>query len=672
MEVAVDIGGTFTDFVFLDRVSGSISVRKVLSTPHDSSIAVMQGLDDQDLDTVERFVHATTVVLNAVLQRKGAVTALVTTAGFRGHIEIGDTQRYTGGLFDHRWRRERPFPVPNARRLVVRERTSADGDVLCEPDEDELLALVEALKAVGAEAVAVCFLNSYANAHNEQLVSAFLADHLEDVNVLVSSELREFREYPRFITAVFNAYASTLTSAYISRLERSLADAGYRHAISYMGSGGGVQSRDAVARVPLNLLWGGIVGGVTAGGHVARLAGFADVVTFDIGGTSSDVALIKSGAAATVSERAMGAFPFAVRQVDVNSIGAGGGSIGWVDADGALKVGPHSAGADPGPACYGGGGAHCTLTDANLLLGRLETRSLLAGRMELDYDEALRAASRLAQQAGLEGSHEAARGVLEIATTHLDGAIRQVSVERGEDPSGLALVAFGGAGPMHGCEVARRLGIDTVLVPRDAGNFSAWGLLVSDERHDDVRSFIWPLMEADLDVARRLFLEMEDQARTTLQVAGFALERMSFVYTLEMRYAGQAYVEEVVLENLDMLLDRERIGMTFRHAYDRRYGYHREIEMAEISNLRLTAIGTTAKPPSRGIPDGASEPRARTSRRVFFDEWLETPVYERSALAAGTMVASPAIIEEYDSTTVVPPGWTATVDDHANLRLEHA
>jgi N-methylhydantoinase A len=673
-EVAIDIGGTFTDFVFLDRATRKVTVRKVPSTPQDPASAVFDGLADQQLATYSRFVHATTIAVNAILQQRGAVTALVTTAGFRGLIDIGDTRRYTGGLFDHTWQRERPFAVPHERRFCVRERMSAKGESLGAPSVDELDHIVEQIRAADAEAVAICFLNSFANPIHEQLVQRHLRERLEGVHVMVSSDLREFREFPRFITAIFNAYVAPLMSDYVEALDRDLIERGYRHKVSWMGSAGGVQGKETVVRAPLNLLWGGVVGGVTAGAHLARISGLQDVMTLDMGGTSTDVALVKDGHPATASDRPMGAFPLAIRQVDVSSVGAGGGSIGWVDDDGVLKVGPRSSGAAPGPACYGRGGTDFTVTDANLLLGRLGARSLLAGGMEIDRAAAVAAAELLLARAPLGEAYEVAKGVLEIATTHLEGALRQVSVDRGEDPAKLGLIAFGGAGPMHGCEVAERLGIQTVIVPRFAGAFSASGLLVADERYDYVRSFIWPLMEADLDQARRLFVEMEQEARADIDASGLPGTELTFLYTLEMRYIGQAYAEEIVFETLDQVVDRDYVGEIFRAAYERRYHYHRDVEMAEIANLRLTAIGVGETPSGAldmAVSAASTNGHGAMTRKVFFDgDWAETQVVDRATLASGAQLEGPAIIEEYDSTTVVPPSWTATVDDHAEMRLE--
>jgi N-methylhydantoinase A len=674
LEVAIDIGGTFTDFVFFDHQAERLWVRKIPSTPSDPAAAVLEGLTDQELGQFQRFVHATTVVINGILQRAGAVTALVTTAGFRGHIEFGDGRRYTGGLFDHNWVREKPYPVPAPRRFSVHERMSASGEPLLAPTTEELDELAERVRASQAEAVAICLINSYVNPEHEQMIAETLERASPGIAVFMSSDLPEFREYPRFITAVFNAFSSKRTSAYIERLDPALTDRGYRRGVSYMGSAGGVLTKEAVLKAPLNLLWGGIVGGVAAGVHLGKITGVSNAVTFDMGGTSTDVALITDHAAQAAAERTLGAFPLVLRQVDVVSIGAGGGSIAWLDDDGALKVGPRSAGAVPGPACYGRGGSDFTITDANLLLGRLGATSLLSGRMPLDKACSMAAAERLASELGITDVIELASGVLQIANTNLDGAIREVSVERGENPADLALIAFGGAGPMHGCEVAERLEMRTVLVPRDAGNFSARGLLASDERRDYVRSFVHPLFEADLSQARSLFGEMEEQGRADLADAGFQGDAVEIVYQLDMRYIGQAYVEELKLAALDAIHDAQAIAELFREAYLRRYGYDAPVEMVEIASLRLIATGVSDKryldsrqPENVEATDAAGGPEPRS---VYFDGWYDCQVYDRATMSQSVTAPGPAILEEYDSTVVLPPGWTAAMDTYGNLRLE--
>lgn len=667
-DVGVDIGGTFTDLVFYDRASGSLTVRKVPSTADDPSRGMLSGLDDRELPSLNRLVHATTVVLNALLQRRGAEVAFVTTLGFRDHIEIGDTRRYTGGLFDHRWRREKPLAVSHRHRFTVRERTLADGRVIAQPSQGELEKLAEAIAASEVDAVAVCFLNSYLNASNEQLVAGFLSERLPEMLVVPSSRTPEFREYPRWTTAVLNSFCGPVASRYVTRLEDELRSGGYDREVSYMGSSGGIVSGGHIVANPAMMLWGGVVGGVTASTTLGRLMGVANMVTFDMGGTSTDVALIRNYAPAVVNERQVGAFPLAIPQVDVHSIGAGGGSIAYAES-GTLKVGPRSAGADPGPACYGKGGTDFTVTDANLLLGRLRPESRLAGRLTLHREAALNAAERLLAQTSLSSVEELAAGVIEIANTHMYGAIREVSVERGEDPADLALIAFGGAGPMHACEVADKLGIRRVVMPREAGDFSALGLLLSDQRHDLVRGFVSPLMASDMADVNRTFEELEAAAETTLGAEGFGSDAIATTRIVDMRYADQSYEEQVVLPNHDEL-SREALGEMFQSAYKRRYGYQREVSMCEIVNLRVTATGTVPKPELAIEAGRANDPTKEGAPAYFGGAMVDAEHIDRSVLARGRIVAGPAIVEEYSSTAVVPPSWRGELNEFGALVLE--
>jgi N-methylhydantoinase A len=656
-ELGVDIGGTFTDLVIYDRESGHLSVAKVSSTPDDPSRAMLEALAETPLPQLSRFIHASTVVLNSLLQRRGAEIAMVTTLGFRDHIEIGDTRRYTGGLFDARWRREKPLALPHSRRHTIAERTRFDGSILQEPDEAELEGTATLLEEQGVEAVAICLLNSYANPANEEKVAAFLRERLPQLLVVTSSQVPEFREYPRFTTAILNSFCAPITSRYVGKVDTELSDAGFDRDVSYMGSSGGIATGSHVIENPTTMLWGGVVGGVTASSYLGRLMGVPHMVTLDMGGTSTDVALIRDNAPSVVAERTLGAYPLAVAQVDVHSIGAGGGSIAYLE-DGMLKVGPKSAGAVPGPACYGRGGEEFTVTDANVVLGRILPSSRLAGDMALDVGRARAAAERLLPDSGLASIEELAAGVIEIANTHIDGAIREVSVERGEDPSELALIAFGGAGPMHACEVAEKLGVTTVLIPREAGDFSALGLLLADHRHDLVRGFVRPLGQTDAAELRAQFGEIEDEGRERLRADGFAEDEIELTPLIDMRYAGQSYEEQIPAGDLEPAALAEE----FQTRYKRRYGYQRDASMCEIVNLRVTAIGAVLKPSLAvgGAVEAIPEERAEV---IFGDVGHDAVVRHRDALSAGEAVAGPAVLEEYSSTLVVPPGWAGEVNE---------
>jgi len=667
-DLGVDIGGTFTDLVFYDRATGRLSVGKVPSTPEDPSVGLLAGLEGRELEQLNRFVHATTVVLNALLQKRGADIAMVTTLGFRDHIEIGDTRRYTGGLFDHRWRREKPLALPHEHRYVVAERTLYDGTVGAKPERAELEEVARRIEESGVAAVAVCFINSYINPENEQEVAATLRELLPDKLVVPSSQIPEFREFPRFTTAILNSFCAPVASRYVARLDEEMREGGYGRDISYMGSSGGIVTGAHVVENPATMLWGGVVGGVTAAVSLGREIGIPHMVTFDMGGTSTDVALIRNYAPSVVNERNVGAFPLAIPQVDVHSIGAGGGSIARIE-DGVLKVGPTSAGAVPGPACYDRGGTEFTVTDANLVLGRIRPESLLAGGMTIDPELSRRAAEKLLPETGLESVEKLAEGVIEIANTHMYGAIREVSVERGEDPTELAVCAFGGAGGMHACEVAEKLGIDTVVVPKEAGDFSALGLLLSDQRHDLVRGFVSSLPETDPAELGKIFVELEAGAREQLASEGYGPDAIHLTRLLDMRYADQAYEEQLVL-GPDEELGVERLGELFQTAYEKRYGYKREVEMIEVVNLRITAMGAVEKPSLVDRDRRDAEGERPTAALIFGGERREGRVYERATVVAADEVVGPGIVEEYSSTTVVPPGWRGGSNEFGTLILK--
>lgn len=656
-ELGVDIGGTFTDLVVYDRSTGRLSVAKVSSTPDDPSRAMLEALSEQPLPDLARFIHASTVVLNSLLQRRGAEIAMITTLGFRDHVEIGDTRRYTGGLFNARWRREKPLAMPHSRRLTIAERTLFDGSVIREPDPAEMEQLAQRLAELEVEGVAVCLLNSYKNPANENAVAAFMRERLPEVQVVTSSQVPEFREYPRFTTAILNCFCAPVTSRYVAKVDDSLSAAGFERSVSYMGSSGGIATGSHIVENPTTMLWGGVVGGVTASSHLGRLMGIPHMVTLDMGGTSTDVALIRDNAPSVVAERTLGAYPLAVAQVDVHSIGAGGGSIAYME-EGMLKVGPKSAGAIPGPACYGRGGEDFTVTDANVVLGRIRPASRLPGGMALDVEKARAAGERLLAASGLGSVEDLANGVIEIANTHMYGAIREVSVERGEDPAELALIAFGGAGPMHACEVADKLGISTVLIPREAGDFSALGLLLSDHRHDLVRGYLRPLRETSAEALRSEFDQIAEEGRAKLLADGFSEEEIRLTPLIDMRYAGQSYEEQIPADDLEP----DRLAEEFQARYKRRYGYQRDASMCEIVNLRVTATGSVEKP-SLANPSTNEGIPAESASVIFADGAHEATVSHRDSMPSGARVTGPAIVEEYSSTMVVPPGWSGEVNE---------
>lgn len=665
--VGIDVGGTFTDFVYLNNTTGTLSWRKVPTTPDDLVQGVLDGLGNSIPD-IDRIIHGTTIATNAILQRRGATVALITTQGIRNQIEIGDTRRYTGGLHDHRWVREKPFMVPHSLRFEVSERIAPTGDVVTPLDTNDLLPIIETLKARSIEAIAVCFLNSYVNAEHEFQAAAFLKQYIPGAWVTHSSLIPEYREYPRFMTAVLNAYVAPILGNYVRQFSDRLGAQGYTGEVLYMSSAGGMCSEETSVEAPIRIVGSGVAGGASATAALSQVIQAHRVINFEMGGTSTDVCLVKDHKPTISTGKVIIAFPIIVPEVDVTSIGAGGGSITWIDPDGSLKVGPQSAGAQPGPACYGRGGTAFTVTDANLLLGRIGPDSLVGGAMRLQPELATNAATHLLEQTNLADIRQLAEGVLEIATTHMYGAIREITIERGENPAEFSLIASGGAGPLHAIPLAERLGVHSIIVPSAPGTFSAMGMLVSDLRHDFVRTYLKALTEADIDEIKALYRDMETEVRAALQSDNIERDQISMNFTIDVRYVEQSFVEYIEVPGYDTRLSD--IAERFTAAYEKRYGYHRAAEMIELVNLRLIGIGRVAKPSVKIPRKPTSGDGVKETRNVRFAGQVSAcSIYDRAMLPQGTRINGPAIIEEYASTTALHPDWQATVDEFDNLIL---
>jgi len=653
--LGVDVGGTFTDVVLVTS-DGRMTTAKVPSTA-DQSVGVVEGIEKAcetagiDPGDVEEFVHAMTVSTNALLERDGAEAALVTTAGFRDVLEIGRQTR--PDLYDVDASKPAPI-VPRRRRFEVDERTRPAG-VERPIDPEAVESLAADLRDRDVESVAVSFLHAYAEPENEQRAADILREEL-DVPVSVSSEvLGEFREYERTATTAVDAYVRPTIAGYVGRLTERTAEFDVP-APRIMQSNGGIAAAETVRRRAVTTALSGPAAGVVGAGRTAAAAsderGLEGLISFDMGGTSSDVSLVRDGAAERTTDTEIGGVPIGLPMVDVTTVGAGGGSIAWVDAGGALRVGPRSAGADPGPACYGTGGTEPTVTDANLVLGYIGESTALGGELSLDAEAAERALAALASEAGLEDARAAARGVHRVANATMTRAIRATTIERGHDPRDFALVAFGGAGPMHAATLAERLDVDTVVVPLGCGVLSALGLLGADEKHDAVRTHRAVTDEADAEAVEAVFDDLETAVLAgTDDPAEATVERSA-----DLRYAGQSFELEVAVERP---VDPSAAERRFHEAHERVYGYRMD-ETVEFVNLRMTATI------ERSLPDVADEARgeARLGEReaLFGDGRRTTPVYAREGLAPGRTVDGPAIVEETESTIVVPPGWTATVD----------
>ena len=671
LRIAVDTGGTFTDLVLIDEANGRLLLHKVASTPDNPGRALVQGVTEiihkagRDSKSVEVLVHGTTVATNTVLQRRGAKVALVTTAGFRDvlHIQRQDRPR----LYDLRSRRAAPL-IPRSLRLELDERIRFDGSVQTPVDPDELRRLIDQLKAQGVQAVAVGLLHSYANPDHERAVGRALAEHLSETTVCLSHELvQEEGEYERFSTCAMNAYVQPAMKRYLDEMVGALEQAGVRAPLFVMKSNGGVMSAAVAARQCVHTILSGPAGGAVAGAGIAAAGTRQNVITADMGGTSFDVAMIHEGKIAFARDAEMAGLALKVPMLDIHTVGAGGGSVGWIDPGGSLRVGPESAGAVPGPACYGKGGRQPTVTDANLVLGRLGSDSLLGGGMRLDIEAARRViCDRLAKPLNMR-IEQAAEGMIRVVNATMNAAIRKLTVERGYDPRTFTLCAFGGAGPMHGVELAAELGARELLVPVAPGVTSAVGLLMSRLREDRVRTAVGLLSEFD---PRRLEKIMDDLRRDAQSELAFASKgrALETTRTLGLRYLGQGYDLPVKIE--DGPLDAAEITDAFHEAHHRRYGFARQDQPVELVNVWVSVevdVGTIALPP---CSDGSEVPPPLSTRSVYFaGRAYDTPVFRREELAVGAKLQGPAIIQQLDTTTVLWPRQQLEVDPIGQLVL---
>ena len=676
--VGIDVGGTFTDLTAVDVQSGRVVVTKVPSRPRQEAAAVLAGLEALGTASaaVRRLVHGTTVGTNAVLERRGARVALLTTAGFRDLIEIGRTKRNIPALFIPTFVRPKPV-VARRDRFEVTERLAADGTVLVPLDSASIERALDAALAAPAEAVAVCLLHAYLNPDHEHAVADAGKGRAPGLPVSCSADVvAEYREFERFATTVLNAYLQPLMEGYLTSLEERLLATGYTHGVLTVASSGGMMTTDTARRLPIKTIFSGPAGGVSQACFVGAAAGVRDFITYDMGGTSTDVCLVRDLQPLMTADAMVGAFPVKVSQIDMHTVGAGGGSIAWLDVDGSLAVGPRSAGASPGPASYGLGGTEPAVTDANVVLGRIGTRRRLGGSIEIDPARARAAVESLAMRMARPLAVEAlAEGIVTIAVARMTSAIREISIQRGHDPRDFTLIAFGGAGPMHALAMADEIGIPRVLVPRHPGNFSALGLLAADIKHDDVRTRVGPLRER-LPALLAAFAEMEAGARGQLEREGFGPEAQRLLRSLDLRYRGQAFELNLTLGDARpdaALPPLDRIESDFHRQHREVYGHANPEATVELVNARLTAYGLVPKPAAeRHAASGAALDPALVERRPvwFGGRAHDCPVWDRERLSDGAAIRGPAIVEEFGATIVVPPRWRGTLDEHGNLRFE--
>jgi N-methylhydantoinase A len=673
--IAVDTGGTFSDFVYLNEDRGEVSITKVPSTPDDPSRAILQGVQallGQGVDAADigYFCHGTTVGTNALLEGKGVRTGLVVTEGFRGIYEVAEQARpYGTAIFDVMYDKPTPL-VPQSRTGEVKERVDFRGEVLRALDEDALRDTLRRLKAQNIESLAVCLLFSFLHPQHEARVREIAREEMPDCNISLSSEiLPQIREYYRLSTTVINAYLQPILGRYTAQLDRRLGEAGIATRQKYiMQSNGGMSTFAAAARRAVTTVLSGPAGGVTAGAYACRMTGFRNIITFDMGGTSCDVALIKDCAPALASRGKIEGRDLAVPMMDINTVSAGGGTVAKVDRFGVLEVGPESAGAVPGPACYGRGGEAPTITDCNLILGYLSADNFLGGRMRLEPAQAMQAVARVAAPLGLDAV-AAAEGVVRIIDVKMEEAIKAISTMRGHDLRDFMLLAFGGAGPVHAGRIARGLGMAGVIVPLYPGVYSALGLLMSDVKHDYIRSRMTPIGELTPEDVNAMFEQMEAQARAELQGDGFAAGQIRIERGLDMRYAGQGYEMTVACGPLrDGALAELR--RTFDEQHRTMFGHMAPEEPVEVVSYRVRGVGLV---PEVAMPRFTRTGRPlsdalRETRNVRFDgATIACPVYQREQLDVGLTLTGPAILDQFDCTTVICPGQVARVDEWKNV-----
>ena len=680
LRIAVDIGGTFTDMASFDEVSGEISFGKALSTHGHLHDGIQNTLDGAGVDLTNGylFLHGSTIVINTLLERNGAKTALLITEGFRDIYEIGRVNRPDAyNLF---FSKHVPL-VPRSQRYEVSERLRADGSLHKPLDEEGVRTLARKLKAQGIEAVAVLLLHSYRNPDHERRVKAILQEEIPGAFVTASHELsQEYREFERVSTAVANAYVGPRVSAYLGELEQHLEDKEFDGDFYAVQSTGGLFPLEHARRDCVRMLESGPAAGVIGAQAICAQLNLPDSIAFDMGGTTAKAGVISEGRPLTTGSALIGgyekALPIQIPMMDIFEVGTGGGSIASVALGQSLRVGPRSAGSMPGPVCYGRGGTEPTVTDANLILGRLDEHNFLGGEMPLYVDRAHQSMlEKVAQPLGLDVTR-AADGILRIAVTQMSHAVKAVTTERGLDAGRFTMVVYGGAGPLHASAIARELGIRKVLIPYAPGYFSAYGMLFSDLRYDYVRSVFRRLDGLSFDEIEALYSAMEDEGRAAISASQIHPEEIVFERAADMRYVGQEHAVTVDLpQDHFVRRDRSAIKNHFDEVHKVRYGTSAPKELADIVSLRVTVLGRMKKPPPNEVMAGLVAPDAaalRTHKPVYFrsaGDYVSTPVYKRALLKSGNVITGPALVEEHASTTVVQPGDAFVVDPFGNLQI---
>lgn len=677
--IGVDVGGTFTDFSVFNEETGELFNYKDSSTPDDPSRAIVNGvldvlrIKDAKPEEVSYLAHGTTVGTNALIEKKGARLGLITTKGFKDLMEIGNQRR--PNLYD--LQAQKPYPlVPSGLNVGVTERIRYDGSVETPLDENETREAIRYLKSQGVKAIAVCTLFSFINPVHEKRIGELIHEEFPEAYVTLSCELApEFREYSRMSTTVMNSYLGPVMKKYVNNFRESIKNIGIHVEPYVTQSNGSIISIKETVDCPIKTALSGPSAGVIAASFIGKQCNADKVITFDMGGTSADISLIENYTPQVSNERTIEGYPCRIPMINIITIGAGGGSIARIDAGGALKVGPDSAGAAPGPACYMRGGENPCVTDANIVLGKLNQKKILGGRMDVSVDLARKAIKeKICDKSGLS-EDRAANGIITVVNSNMARAIRSVSVEKGYDVREFSLMAFGGAGPLHACEVAKELGIRRVIIPPHAGTLCSLGLLLADTKFDMSRTLVQPGVPESLDNANRLFDEMIKQGTEALDKEGVPDSRRIFQFSVDMRYMRQNFEINIPIENGSMTKEiLDKAIADFHAEHKRSYGYCDEKAKTQLVNYRVSAIGIIDKPELKAEPveDHPQLPEPFEIRKVLFqnaETYVDTPVYHRFDFVPGQAVKGPCICEQMDSTLVVPANWTVHVDGYQNILI---
>lgn len=669
--LCTDVGGTFTDGVLLDETTGKIKVSKVSSTPDNPAIGTIQSIEKFNipLSEVSFLAHGTTVVINALIEGIGAKTALITTKGFRDVLEIGRSNRTQ--MYNALYKKPTPL-IPRYLRLEVNERVGPDGVILVPLAINDLSAIVNYLRENKIEAIAVCLLNAYANPQHEQAIGKFLAEHCPEAAVSLSHQItRRFYEYERTSTTVQNAYVMPVVKKYLNSLEEELAVRQFKNVLQVMQSNGGVMASPVARDMPVAMVESGPAGGAIGAAQLANMIGYKNVISYDMGGTTAKTSIITDGLPETADQYTVEGRPILLPVVDLREIGAGGGSIAWIDEAGAMHIGPKSAGADPGPACYMRGGSEPTVTDADLQVGILDPEYFLGGEMKIYPELGGRAIEKVADHFELSVD-EAALGIIKIVNTNMSGLLQSMTVKRGYDPREFSLVAFGGAGPIHAAAIARELGIPTIIIPPSPGVFSAWGMLLADLRHDFGQTYIESMTTASVEEINRLLRVLETQVKDLFARENIPSKSIVVSYELDIRYAGQEHTLAVPAPARLTEGSKPALTKKFDDLHSRVYGHNAPEEPKEIVSLKVIGLGKVTKPVLEAIPSGSKNPASFASlgeREVYVGKghYQAFRLYRRDKLLAGNVIPGPAIIEEATATTVVEENQTCSVDQYGNL-----